>query len=62
MTPDADQCTRMLAEAAAVASRHSGVTVQITLLCENGYHLWQWAGTPSPALERLAAMPVQGTA
>lgn len=59
MTPDAQQCERILAAAADAAARYGGITVQITLLTERGYHLWQHTGQPPAALVELAAAPVE---
>lgn len=60
MTPDADQCCKLAQEAAAAAIRHGGVSIEIRLLCANGYHLYTWTGQPPAALVELAALPVQG--
>lgn len=59
MTPDADHCARMLAAAADAAARYGGITVQITLLTERGYHLYQHVGQPPEALLALASVPVE---
>ena len=60
MTPDAQQCERILAAAADAAARYGAITVSITLLTERGYHLWQHTGQPPAALVELAAQPVVG--
>ena len=57
---DADQCAQMCQEAAAVAVRRNGVSVEIRLLAEDGYHLWHWAGSVPAAMVELAAVPVVG--
>ena len=59
---DADQCAEMCQEAAAVAVRRNGVSVEIRLLAEDGYHLWHWAGSVPAAMVELAATPVVGGA
>jgi hypothetical protein len=50
----------MAAEAAAIALREGGVSIEITLLAANGYHCWRWLGTPSEAQMALAAAPTFG--
>lgn len=57
---DADQCSSMASEAAAAAIRHNGVSIEIKLLADDGWHLWAHYGTPSEQQVLLAAVPVTG--
>ncbi len=57
---DTAQCAAMAAEAAAVALREGGVSIQITLLAGDGFHCWRWEGTPSEQQMALAAAPTFG--
>ena len=52
---DATQCERMALDAAQAAARHAGISIEIKLLCADGYRLWTWAGTVPEALTELAA-------
>lgn len=55
MSGDSVQCQRMAQDAAAAAARHAGISIEIKLLCADGYRLWTWAGTVPEALTELAA-------
>lgn len=57
---DLSQCAALAAEAAAVAVRNGGVSIEIKLLCDDGYHLFAHYGTPSEQQVLLAAVPVTG--
>ena len=61
MTPDATQCQRMAADAADAAERFGGISIEIRLFCEDGFHLWRHEGTLPQAVADLAAVePIGG--
>jgi hypothetical protein len=61
MTPDTNQCCKLAQEAATASAAYGGISIEIRLLTERGYHLYSWTGQPPEALLALASVqPIGG--